>query len=565
MADTTALDLYNLLVTRDFEPEILDSQGKAVTDPSQAELFSFDYKTDDKNYGTVVVLLGKNQELTVYFGDNVGRTMEGDDKRGWYRFLEQMKEFAVRNLMRFELNNLNRLKYSMQGMAAIKEGLFESYYGGRRVSYSGAPKESRLMIRHSRDMGEGDARHRAVESLFIETTDGQRFRLPFKNLTGGRAMLTHCRNGGTPYDAFGQHISQMMSEMSTMARFIRAARGRDFQGEAAAMVESAIRHYADIKAKAKRMISTRGYQDALESFNPAEFTDSEVTAEAIRDMFLERTLDHRIEEAIPVLARLSERGPTTPTQEFEQWAESMTEGTWALPDNPAAKEKMSALMSQELTVGPDATNATEQLYDLVGDDQLFDILDDLALRDPDANIWDDAKVQARLAELGITDLEPTPEPTQEASRGRPLGSGRPFGTIDNRDDGSPRIGRVEKTATGLKHYARPERGGSEPDADPLDHLDRATTNKIEKALGIKWPRQKHYQGGIDTTTENFGGTGLQGAAVGASAQGLDPAIDERDVEEDLDTDGVMMNKPSNMSSESREYDHFRRLVELAKS
>jgi hypothetical protein len=65
-------------------------------------------------------------------------------------------------------------------------------------------------------------------------------------------------------------------------------------------------------------------------------------------------------------------------------------------------------MSGELIVGPDATNATELLYDVIGDDQLFDILADLAQRDPRANIWDDTDVQARLAELGIQ----TPQSTE---------------------------------------------------------------------------------------------------------------------------------------------------------
>ena len=56
-------------------------------------------------------------------------------------------------------------------------------------------------------------------------------------------------------------------------------------------------------------------------------------------------------------------------------------------------------MSAELPVGPNATNATEQLYDLVGDDQLFDQLAELAEQDPDA----DARplVLARLEEMGI--------------------------------------------------------------------------------------------------------------------------------------------------------------------
>jgi len=121
MQDTAAVDLYDLLVTRDFEPEILDAQGKSVTDPAEAEMFSFDWKTQDNNYGTVVALLGGDNNLEIYFGDNLGRGMEPEDRREWYQFLEQMKQFASRNIMDFEINNLSRLKYTMQGMAAIKE------------------------------------------------------------------------------------------------------------------------------------------------------------------------------------------------------------------------------------------------------------------------------------------------------------------------------------------------------------------------------------------------------------------------------------------------------------
>jgi hypothetical protein len=459
MQDTAAVDLYDLLVTRDFEPEILDAQGKAVTDPAEAEMFSFDWKTADQNYGTVVALLGGDNNLEIYFGDNLGRGMEPEDRQEWYRFLEQMKQFASRNIMDFEINNLSRLKYTMQGMAAIKEGLFEGYYGSRKVSYSDQPKKTRLMIRHSRDLGEGDARYRNIDALFVETEDGNRFRLPFKKLIGGRAMARHIAEGGTPYDAFGQHITEMMSEMDTMARFVRAARGRGFTGEAAAMVESAIRHYADLKSKAKRMVSQRGYREERDTFRPDQFTEAAVAAEAIRDMFIEQTLDHRIEEALPVLARIAEQERTmAETDQFESWAASVIEGR-----DP---NRLQDLMSRELTVGPDAANATEQLYGVLDDEELFDILRAVAEQDPDANAWDDPAVQRRMTELGIE--KPVAEPEIEAT--------------------------------------------------PMP--------------------------------ENFGGGGLQGAPIGGTTGGLERSIGEEDMEEDIDTDGIMMNKPSNMSSES---------------
>jgi hypothetical protein len=405
MENSAQNQLYDLLVTRDLDPELKDTMGKDVTDPAEADMFTFDWKTENKNYGTVVILVGQDRNLKIFFGDNLGRTMESDDKSDWYDFLNQIKQFSVRNnLMNFEIENLNRLKYTMQGMAAIKEGLFEGYYGNRKVSYSDQPKQTRLVIKHNRTLGEDDARFRYVESLFVETGDDQRFKLPFTNLIGGRAMARHIAEGGTPYDAFGQHICQIVKEMNVLGKFVRAAKNKQFDGEAADLAETAVRHYQDLKAKAKRIISQRGYLQELQIFDPAEITNAESVAEDIRNMFIEQSLDARIEEAIPVLARLSARKDNSMKEiaEFESWANTVTEGTWSTPDTPEAEKQLKQLMSQELPVGPDATNATEQLYSVFGDDQLFDQLAELAAEDANA----DARplVQARLAELGI-DIE----------------------------------------------------------------------------------------------------------------------------------------------------------------
>jgi len=362
----------------------------------------------------VVILIGQNRNLKIFFGDNIGRSMDRGDKDAWYEFLYQLKQFTVRNnLMSFEIDNINRLKYNIQGMAAIREGLFEGYYGTRKVSYSDQPKQTRLVIKHNRTLGEDDARFRYVESLYVETSDDQRFRLPFTNLIGGRAMARHVSEGGTPYDTFGQHISEIVKEMNILNKFVRASKNKQFDTAAADLAETAVRHYQDLKTKAKRMISQRGYLEELQSFDPAEITDSDALAEDIRNMFIEQSLDARIEAAIPVLARLSRPRDKDMQEiaEFESWAESVTEGTWAIPNTAQTKKQLQQLMAKELPVGPDATNATEQLYDVLGDDELYDQLIDLSTQDPDA----DARplIQARLAELGITiemPAEPVPEP-----------------------------------------------------------------------------------------------------------------------------------------------------------
>jgi hypothetical protein len=423
MQNSTPTQLYDLLITRDFDPKLKDAQGKDVIDPSEADMFTFDWKTPNKNYGTVVILIGQDRNLKIFFGDNLGRTMESDDKSDWYDFLNQLKQFTVRNnLMNFDIENINRLKYNMQGIAAIKEGLFEGYYGNRKTSYSDQPKQTRLVIKHNRTLGEGDARFRYVESLFVETGDDQRFKLPFTNLIGGRAMARHVSEGGTPYDAFGQHICEIVKEMNILGKFVRASKHKQFDGDAGALAETAIRHYQDLKAKAKRIISQRGYIMELQNFDPAQITEADAVAEDIRNMFIEQSLDSRIEEAIPLLAKLSVRKDNNMKEiaEFESWANTVTEGTWATPDTPESESKLQKLMSQELPVGADATNATEQLYDILGDDQLFDQLTELAATDANA----DARplIQARLAELGINiemPAEAVPAPADPSATATP--------------------------------------------------------------------------------------------------------------------------------------------------
>ena len=73
------------------------------------------------------------------------------------------------------------------------------------------------------------------------------------------------------------------------------------------------------------------------------------------------------------------------TEIFEAWADRLMEGTWALPDTPEKQSQLIELLSKDLLVGADATNATEQLYDLLGDDELFDQLYELAQRDANAD------------------------------------------------------------------------------------------------------------------------------------------------------------------------------------
>ena len=410
MATTNSISqqLLDLLATRNYHPEMLDRMGRP-SNAEDAKTFTFDYVSGSgKNYGTMVIVLDSDNEMKIMYGDNLGRTMEGDDKSEFFDFVQHLSQKAKSNRWTHSIADINQLKHTMQGMAAIQEGLFEGYYGTKKVSYAGQPTEARLQIVHSQPLGEGDARYRHIDRIFIETVDGERFKLGFKSLSGARAMLEHVRQGGKPYDIRGCHISETVNEIAVLSRFNRASANRILEGVTQELVTEAQQYYQDLRENLKHMATSRGYARYFESWHPATINEQEGVVDNIKTLFIEQSIDSRIEAALPLLAKIQQRGHEMKEAEiFENWINNLAEGTWTLPETPEQLDKLKTLMTKELIVGPDATNATEQLYDLVGDDILFDRLHALADQDPRANAWNDTEVMERLAELGVEMPEPS--------------------------------------------------------------------------------------------------------------------------------------------------------------
>lgn len=403
--ENTPQQLFDLLISKNFEVKTLDKQGSSTIDPSEAEMFSFDFTTPDKNYGTVVILLDSESNLEVFYGNNIVEVMSANDKSRWYDFLYQLRMFAKRNTKQFSLNNLNRLKYRMQSLAAIQESLFEGYYGTKKTSYQDQPQKTRLIIKHSKNLGETDARFRNISSLFVENSEGERFKLPFKNISAGRAMSRHVAEGGNPYDTFGQHISEVVSQISLLSEFTRSSRNRNLSESAKTLYDLAEEYKDRLRKRVKRMASRRGYHKYIEEWQPSDIEPHEEVVEDIRKMFSNNSIDSRVENAAPLLAKLQQeyardqQSELSEITEFRDWAESITEGTWELPDNDRKKQLLRDLFSDKIVVGPDALNVTERLHDVFGDDKLYDDLGELSRNSPDA----DARplIQRRLKEFGI--------------------------------------------------------------------------------------------------------------------------------------------------------------------
>ena len=119
-------------------------------------------------------------------------------------------------------------------------------------------------------------------------------------------MLEHVRQGGKPYDIRGSHICEMVTEMNLLARFNRANQHKVFEGSTQALVESAQSYYQSLQENLKHLSNSRGYSAYFESWSPADIGSEDALVEDIKTLFVEQTLDARIESALPLLAKIQQ-------------------------------------------------------------------------------------------------------------------------------------------------------------------------------------------------------------------------------------------------------------------
>lgn len=383
-----ATSLFEKIRSRFEGVSIGDENAKQTQDPENAKFFNFNYVSrDGTNFGNVTISLIDEDSLKIYFGKNISDELDESHKNEWFEFLKGLRMFAKRNLLNFdtrdiakgnlEIKDLKQQGKSDSAYTADEVSVNESkMYGTSRSSYDNVG-ETRLIVRHSANVDENKrgARTRNIESIFIETGEGERFKLPTTNLHVARAIGQHVVQGGTMLDDRAAHIFEMAKEMSSMGTFVRAMHHRTFEDtESTGMVESAAQRYKSIKNSLQKMRGGRGYNNYFTSWTPSEKVDtSEETIAELRDRFTKKIFDDKLGEALPyVYSAYQNRSKNPMGEEFESWANEIVEGTWSVPDTEEKIGDLIDIMSTPLDAGIDGDNASSALYDIIGDDKLFD-------------------------------------------------------------------------------------------------------------------------------------------------------------------------------------------------
>ena len=371
-------ELYKMLKVRGFDPVPKDSTGETSPVPDEADVFKFTFKSGEESKGTAYATIDGDNELTLYYGDDVTKKINEEDGTesfdlSWTGFLKNMKMWAQRHQMGFELQNKDHLHSDMaqrnytkkqenmsesayqqplqgQDMDKLNEGYFPN---GKLSSYNDNIPTVKIVLQHTRQIQEGEQRYRNVARIYLENLQGERILAPTIKPGIAQIYARHLAEGGVPNDERWNHIKSLCEEYSKMAGFVRAVRGNQFNESAQRLVEAGLNHYTNLRETLGKMRGQRGYNAYFESWTPT-LMENEGDENTLNELFVQETLDPRIESVMPILQKLSKSiSEVKEIKELEEWADKLTEapGAETLAHNQStAKSNLKAFDLEEDSV-----------------------------------------------------------------------------------------------------------------------------------------------------------------------------------------------------------------------
>ena len=416
-----AQDVFDKVRGRFTNLEMGDEQGSITTNSKDARFFDFDFVIEGNNLGRVSVSINELGSLKVFYSQGITEDVDTITLNEWYEFLREMRYFAKRRMLRFDTrditkSNLNKNDFQYLAQTGTKENnMNESAMIGRGPKTSMRKLENtRLIVRHSKAVDETQkgARSRNINALYIENSDGERFKYPFIHLAGAKAMQRHVSNGGRPYDDTGKEIINLSEKISQLVSFKRHVGHHDgMNQEVNEILGRSQMKLDELRKVIEGLAGQKYYESWCETLQPNEddgFVLDQATMEDYKDKFTQKNFKEDLTQYFPlihtIMQETGEIDLTTVGQQtveeiaeedtaiadefaqFESWTRAVTEGTLE-PDTIMA---LKDLIDNGLSFGgPDATGAIEALQGIgVHNDELETALAAAAQLNPEGNPTD---------------------------------------------------------------------------------------------------------------------------------------------------------------------------------
>jgi len=308
---TISTDLFHKLRGTFTDIKIGDEEGRVTTDPSNARFFDVNYSVKGNDLGRVNIKIDDNS-LTVIYSDSMFDDA-GGVKSNWYDFLKNLRQFAKRNMLRFDTRditktNLDQRDYEYLAKESGDKKMSESkLFGTSRTSYQDMG-ESKIIVKHSAPVNYDNpaGRTQRIEAIYIESSSGERFRYPHKHLNGARAMARHVANGGTAYDGIGSYISGLSEELGKLKQFKNYSNRSSVMSETLNdLTQRVIQRMEQVKNEIRSLQNQTAYEQFSSAFKPQAAVE---VPEDIRSQWVDeltiKSFNEELTSVFPYLYRL---------------------------------------------------------------------------------------------------------------------------------------------------------------------------------------------------------------------------------------------------------------------
>ena len=305
--DSVATNIFKTMLAHNLNRlQLFDDEGKRTVEPEQARRFWSDdlklmvHLDDNPSPGEIKVNVSANNESS---------------QIGLKKIFDSLRGISKKSLLQYTLKTFGKelspkdFAYQTVGsdnMEKIKESSLGRAYGSTKSSFQNLDS-AKLIIRHTKPIDEGSrgSRARNISALFVENSDGERFRYPYNHLAGARAMTRHIAEGGTPYDNVGSYVTKLSEETFELSKFNRYARSNNLVNEdTGPIIENVRNRIRSLKETLKRMSSHRGYATQVQTLGETKTELDEELVNSLKDKFTVVHFDESIESVLPYVANI---------------------------------------------------------------------------------------------------------------------------------------------------------------------------------------------------------------------------------------------------------------------
>jgi hypothetical protein len=311
--DIIAKDLFDKIRSRFSEVTLADSDGTITNQPEEARFYEFSFVGSDEQKTKISIGLDAESGVTVMYGQDLldGETQKTQNR--WYSFLRELRQFAKKRFMNFDVRDIEKSNLSKRDYKFLannrseEEKMTESkFYGSSKTSFMDIGN-AKLILRHASPLApETQSRVRNVDSIYVESPDGERYRYPFKHITGAKALARHVSEGGNMYDDFGAHIVEMSRELGKLKTFKRyIGRGGVMAESLAGYTDQVIGRIGDIKKTLANLQKPNFYAESILEFQTRELEQvPDDVVENWIDQLTIKQFNEELKDVFPYIYRL---------------------------------------------------------------------------------------------------------------------------------------------------------------------------------------------------------------------------------------------------------------------